>query len=105
MPRKRQDRELWQKTRRRVWERDGGMCQYPYGKHPVSLDQAHIDHIRSGKLGTNVPLSPHPARRRAPPRDDRESIGEGHHPAKLAGVGVGGRREIVQKLLFLYTNI
>jgi 5-methylcytosine-specific restriction protein A len=53
MPRRRQDRELWMETRRRVWERDGGMCQYPYGKHPVSLDQAHIDHIRSGKLGTN----------------------------------------------------
>jgi 5-methylcytosine-specific restriction protein A len=53
MPRKRQDRELWHETRRRVWERDGGMCQYPYGKHPVSLDEAHIDHIRSGKLGTN----------------------------------------------------
>ncbi|HQF63885.1 MAG TPA: HNH endonuclease signature motif containing protein [Anaerolineaceae bacterium] len=53
MPRRRQDREIWQQTRRKVWERDGGMCQYPYGKHPVPLEEAHIDHIRSGKLGTN----------------------------------------------------
>ena len=53
MPRRRQDREIWQQTRRKVWERDGGMCQYPYGKHPIPLEEAHIDHIRSGKLGTN----------------------------------------------------
>ncbi len=53
MPKSRQPREIWQQTRRKVWERDGGMCQYPYGKHPVPLEEAHIDHIRSGKLGTN----------------------------------------------------
>jgi len=53
MPRRRQDREIWKQTRREVWERDGGMCQYPYGKHPVPLEEAHIDHIQSGKLGTN----------------------------------------------------
>ena len=53
MPKSRQPREIWQETRRKVWERDGGLCQYPYGKHPVSLEEAHIDHIRSGKYGTN----------------------------------------------------
>ena len=53
MPKSRQPREIWQQTRRKVWERDGGMCQYPYGKHPIPLKEAHIDHIRSGKLGTN----------------------------------------------------
>jgi 5-methylcytosine-specific restriction enzyme A len=29
------------------------MCQYPYGTHPVSLEECHIDHIRSGKLAGN----------------------------------------------------
>jgi hypothetical protein len=29
------------------------MCQYPYGKHPVSLKACHIDHIQSGMLGNN----------------------------------------------------
>lgn len=37
-----------------MWERDGGMCQYPPGKHPVPLRRAHIHHVRSGKLGTNA---------------------------------------------------
>lgn len=54
MPKKRQPREVWEKTRRRIWERDGGVCQYPYGKHPVALAECHIDHIRSGKLASNA---------------------------------------------------
>jgi 5-methylcytosine-specific restriction endonuclease McrA len=53
IPKSRQPREIWQETRRRVWERDGGSCQYPYGKHPVPLEEAQIDHIQSGKFGTN----------------------------------------------------
>lgn len=53
MPRRRPPRELWRIIRRQVWERDEGLCQYPYGKHPVPLAEAHIDHIVSGKLGTN----------------------------------------------------
>lgn len=53
MPRKRLSRELWAVVRRQVWERDSGLCQYPYGKHPVALPEAHSDHIVSGKLGTN----------------------------------------------------
>lgn len=53
MPKKRQPREIWDVTRARVWERDKGECQYPFGKHPVSLAECHIDHIHSGKRGTN----------------------------------------------------
>ncbi len=54
MPKRRPPPEVWAVIRRIVWERDGGMCQYPYGHHPVPLDQAHIDHIISGPLGTNT---------------------------------------------------
>jgi 5-methylcytosine-specific restriction protein A len=54
MPRKRQPRDVWQKTRIRIWSRDGGLCQYPDGNHPVALEDCHIDHIRSGKLGSNA---------------------------------------------------
>lgn len=55
MPRKRQPREIWDITRRNVWERDGGRCQGPYctGALPLSLNGCHIDHIVSGKRGTN----------------------------------------------------
>ncbi|NTU81345.1 MAG: HNH endonuclease [Chloroflexales bacterium] len=53
MPRRRPPRELWRALRRQVWERDDGLCQYPYGQHPVALAEAHIDHIVSGKRGTN----------------------------------------------------
>ena len=54
MPKHRQPFSIWRKTRERIWQRDSGMCQYPYGKHPVSLEECHIDHIQSGKLGTNA---------------------------------------------------
>lgn len=54
MPKKRQPKEIWLETRKRIYERDGWLCQYLMGKHPVSLDECHIDHIRSGKLGTNA---------------------------------------------------
>lgn len=53
MPKKRLKKELWIEKRGRVWVRDGGMCQYPYGKHPVPLKEAHIDHIQSGKRAGN----------------------------------------------------
>ena len=53
MPRRRLPKEIWSPLRRIVWERDGGLCQYPFGKHPVSLEDCHIDHIVSGKTGTN----------------------------------------------------
>lgn len=58
MPRRRQPDELWQITRRRIWQRDNGRCQGPYctAKEAWSLplEVAHIDHIRSGKLGSNA---------------------------------------------------
>lgn len=54
MPMRRQPREVWAATRRRIWGRDGGLCQYPYGKHPVTLTECHVDHMRSGKLGSNA---------------------------------------------------
>lgn len=55
MPKKRQPREVWQATRRRIWERDGGRCQGPYctGVAPLALEACHIDHLRSGKLAGN----------------------------------------------------
>lgn len=54
MPKRRQPKEIWLETRERIYKRDGGLCQYPEGKHPVPLDECHIDHIRSGKLGSNA---------------------------------------------------
>ncbi len=58
MPHKRQPRELWRETRRRIHERDLGRCQGPYcADKPawsLPLSEAHVDHIRSGKLGTNA---------------------------------------------------
>lgn len=51
MPRKRQPKEIWFVTRKRIWLRDG--CKCVRCKNPVSLDECHIDHIRSGKLGSN----------------------------------------------------
>ena len=58
MPRKRPPHAVWQVTRERIWRRDQGRCQGPYcrDRPPWSLPlrQAHVDHIRSGKLGSNA---------------------------------------------------
>ena len=51
MPKTRQPRAIWRETRRKVWERDKGICQHC--DDPVPLDKCHIDHIRSGKLAGN----------------------------------------------------
>jgi 5-methylcytosine-specific restriction enzyme A len=51
MPRKRQPKEIWQETRRKVWERDSGKCVHC--GQSVELNVCHIDHIRSGKLAGN----------------------------------------------------
>lgn len=51
MPRKRQPREIWKVTRLRIWMRDGGKCVHC--GEPVVLDVCNIDHIQSGKNGTN----------------------------------------------------
>ncbi len=51
MPRKRQPQELWKMTRVKVLERDGYCCVRC--GIPVAVATAHIDHIQSGKFGTN----------------------------------------------------
>lgn len=51
MPKKRQPKEIWDETRRRVWERDGRKCVHC--GIPQALEVCHIDHIRSGKLAGN----------------------------------------------------
>lgn len=59
MPKKRQPNPIWRETRKVVWERDGHCCQSPLcspicvGKPFISLRDCHIDHIVSGKRGTN----------------------------------------------------
>lgn len=51
MPRKRPPKEVWGELRRIVWERDGKFC-VRCGVD-LSLEECHIDHIRSGKLANN----------------------------------------------------
>lgn len=51
MPKKRPPHEVWQVLRQIVWERDGGVCQHCQA--PLALTECHIDHIVSGKRGTN----------------------------------------------------
>jgi 5-methylcytosine-specific restriction protein A len=53
MPKKRQPREIWNETRRRVLARDGYKCMRLSCGVPLTEHTAHIDHIKSGKLGTN----------------------------------------------------
>jgi len=51
MPKKRQPHEIWQETRLKVLARDGHSCMHC--GLSVTKETAHIDHIQSGKLGTN----------------------------------------------------
>ena len=51
MPRKRQPREIWRETRRKVLARDGHKCVRC--ETPLTESTAHVDHIKSGKHGTN----------------------------------------------------
>lgn len=51
MPKKRPPKEVWNELRVIVWERDGKECVHCHTS--VSLEECNIDHIRSGKLGTN----------------------------------------------------
>lgn len=51
MPKRRQPKEIWQQTRRKVWERDNGECVHCL--LPVALNECNIDHIKSGKLAGN----------------------------------------------------
>lgn len=49
---KRQPKAIWERTRRRIWERDRGCCQHC--GESVALDSCHIDHIHSGRLASNA---------------------------------------------------
>ncbi|MBZ9624388.1 HNH endonuclease [Clostridium sp. FP2] len=51
MPKKRQPRCVWNNTRKSVWERDNHSCKH-CGKE-IALNKCHIDHIKSGKKGSN----------------------------------------------------
>lgn len=51
MPRRRQPNAIWNITRKRIWLRDGKKCVHC--ETALALNQCHIDHIKSGKLGTN----------------------------------------------------
>ncbi|MBT2729218.1 HNH endonuclease [Bacillus sp. ISL-75] len=51
MPKKRQPKEVWMVTRKRIWLRDNKCCVRC--KKTIELDICHIDHIKSGKLGSN----------------------------------------------------
>lgn len=53
MPRKRQPKEIWRETRLRVLSRDGYRCQRPCCGAALTENESHVDHIKSGKLGTN----------------------------------------------------
>ena len=51
MPRHRPPREVWFGLREQVYKRDGGQCVRCHTE--VALNKCHIDHIQSGKNGTN----------------------------------------------------
>ncbi|MGP1906796.1 HNH endonuclease [Metabacillus sp. JX24] len=51
MPKKRQPKEVWTVTRKRIWLRDKKCCVRC--KVNVEINTCHIDHIKSGKLGSN----------------------------------------------------
>lgn len=59
MPKKRTPREVWETNiRPLVWKRDQGRCQGPYCQDQppfsIPLEVCHIDHIKSGKHGSNA---------------------------------------------------
>ncbi len=51
MPKKRPPREVWVAVRELVWNRDGRKCVRCGA--PLAFEECHIDHIQSGKRGTN----------------------------------------------------
>lgn len=51
MPKFRPPREVWANIRQKVWQRDGKQCVHCHT--PLALTEAHIDHIKSGKLSNN----------------------------------------------------
>lgn len=55
MPKRRQPREVWQKVRTRIWLRDLRRCSHC--EDSVVFEKCHIDHIQSGKSGSNGALN------------------------------------------------
>ena len=53
MPRKRQPKEIWRETRRKVLARDGYKCVRELCGASLTERTAHVDHIKSGKNATN----------------------------------------------------
>jgi len=51
MPKKRPPKDVWSSIRKIVWMRDNKCCTNC--NTPLSIDKCHIDHIISGKHGTN----------------------------------------------------
>lgn len=51
MPKKRLPKEVWFEVRKIIWKRDGGKCVRCRIK--LELNECHIDHIISGKNGSN----------------------------------------------------
>lgn len=51
MPKHRPPKEVWQELRSLTWKRDKGKCVHC--GEPVSLEDCHIDHIKSGKNASN----------------------------------------------------
>ena len=51
MPKTRPPKEVWKALRKIVWSRDGRKCVRC--SKPQKLTECHIDHIQSGKRGTN----------------------------------------------------
>ena len=51
MPRHRPPQEVWEEIRRLVWERDNRGCVHCNTLQ--NLEEANIDHIKSGKNATN----------------------------------------------------
>ena len=53
MPTKRPPREVWDRLREMVWNRDKRRCTRPCCQTPLKRTEAHIDHVQSGKNATN----------------------------------------------------
>ncbi len=56
MPKKRQPREIWEVTCRRIYERDGGRCvrcKVVVVLESGRADSCNVDHVVSGKYGSN----------------------------------------------------
>lgn len=51
MPRHRPPKEVWEELWRQVWQRDGRQCIRCH--MPQTLEEANIDHIKSGKNADN----------------------------------------------------